>query len=123
MEKTTSSLGLAVGKVGAVVVALGALTYFVVTAQRNAQTSEPSGTTAPAAQPGDGGPIGDAGPQGDFFLPSSKSGIVPVAPKSEEEKKKADYFLRSSKSLPLTSEELRSRQKQAPEPDSPPADD
>ena len=122
MEQSTPNLTKALGTVAAVLVALGALTYFVVTAQQNAQSSDPSGTNSSTAQPGDAPTEGDTGPKGDFYLESSKSGILHVDP-TPEEKKKVDHFFRSSKSLPLTSEELRPKPKQPPQQETPPDTD
>ena len=95
MDKSQAGLGLTLARVGAVVLALGALTYFVVNAQRNAQSSEPSEGTndAPAEIEFD-----------DKYLPSTKGmigapdGVFDSGGAAEEKPK--ERYLPSSKSMP-----------------------
>ena len=128
MVEPKSNLALGAARVGAVLLALGALGYFVVTAQQNAQSSQPETPNASPAEPsGDFFPssksvVIDSPPEDlkDFYLPSSKSGIVPVAPPkpfgerkpAEADEKKPevkDPYFPSSKSLRLPPEAIKSK--------------
>ena len=139
MVEQKTSLALGAARVGAVLLALGALGYFVVTAQQNAQSSEPeTPSTKPAESNADYFPssksvvIDPDKEQPDFFLPSSKSRILPVNPpkpfgerkppegdakkaeadakKAEADAKKKDHWLPSSKSLRLPPEAIKGKE-------------
>ncbi|MDJ0973999.1 MAG: hypothetical protein QNJ98_06030 [Planctomycetota bacterium] len=135
MVEQKTSLALGAARVGAVLLALGALGYFVVTAQQNAQSSEPeTPSSTPAESNEDYFPsskslvIDPDKEQPDHFLPSSKSRILPVNPpkpfgerkppeadakKAEGDAKKAekkDHWLPSSKSMPLPPEVIKGKE-------------
>ena len=91
MDKRSTHLGLTVARVGAVVVAVAALAYFVINAQQNAQSSPESSDTPPSAQPDTSSFEGAPPPTRDkprVFLPSSKS--LPLSEHWSSPEAKAD---------------------------------
>lgn len=142
MSEQKSNLALGAARVGAVLLALGALTYFVVTAQTNAQTAAHDPAGRGAQQPDGAAPGGETYlpsskslvvdpdfAKSEFFLPSSKSGIVVVDPPAlpDEPSEKAgapespQTFLPSSKGIALPPEAIKGA-KQAPVPKPKPKD-